>query len=52
MTEELTPEQKEFMRLAFEFIDENRELLERIRDSKPRDVNRLIEGLPWEKVGE
>ena len=33
MTEELTPEQKEFMRLAKEFIEENHDLLIRLRDS-------------------
>ena len=32
-TKELTPEQKEFMRLAKEFIEENHDLLIRIRDS-------------------
>ena len=31
--EKLTPEQKEFMRLAKEFIEENHDLLIRIRDS-------------------
>jgi hypothetical protein len=32
-TKELTPEQKEFLRLAYEFIEENHDLLIRLRDS-------------------